>query len=111
MSTKTVPGSHATIERYRQIVSGSLELVIDDAVAYWLEDDSGKRLSPEAIRTIEPLARVLQLVESGTNPDALLLCARLDTGERYEIGSGLSLIDIAEAAAGIPARPRALREP
>lgn len=109
MRTKSAPDSEATIERFRRIVSGRLRLVITDAVSYWLEDDAGTRLSAEAATSIEPLARVLEFTRSGADPEHLLLCARLQTGERYEVGSGSNLVDIAEAAAGIPARPRRVK--
>jgi hypothetical protein len=109
MRTKTAPDSQATIERFRRIVRGPLRLVITDAVSYWLEDDVGTRLSTEATTSIEPLARVLELTRSGTDPDHLILCVRLETGERCEVGSGPNLIDAAEAAARIPARPRTVK--
>ena len=109
MRTKTASDSQATIERFRRVARGPLRLVITDAVSYWLEDDDGKRLSAEATTSIEPLAQALELTRSGSDPDRLLLCARLETGERYEVGSGPNLIDAAEAAAGIPARPRTAR--
>jgi len=110
MHTKTAPDSQATIERFRRIVRGPLRLVITDAVSYWLEDDAGTRLSTEATTSIEPLARVLELTRSGADPEEMLLCVRLETGARYEVGSRPNLIDAAEAAAGIPRRPRAPRE-
>ncbi len=75
--------------------------------ALWdLEDDAGHRLIPESDRSLAPLFLVLELARSGRDPDALMLCARLETGERFELGGGPSLIGAAEAAAGIPARPR-----
>jgi hypothetical protein len=88
------------------MLQGPLELVIDDAVAYWLEDDSGNRLGEESIRTKAAFARALELHGSGRDPDTMLLVARLQTGERYELCGGVILIDLAEASAGIPARPR-----
>jgi hypothetical protein len=36
--------------------------------------------------------------------------ARLDDGVIFGVGSGIELVDLAEAAAGIPARPRVIRE-
>lgn len=111
MSTKTTPESRLTIDDVHRILDGPLRLVITDATSYWLEDDAGERLSAEAATSIEPLARALELARSGTDPDRLLLYARLETGERYEVGGGPNLIGVAEAAAGIPARPRTPREP
>jgi hypothetical protein len=48
----------------------------------------------------------LELYRAGRDPDTMLLVARLETGERYELEGGVVLIDLAEASAGIPARPR-----
>jgi len=109
MRTKTLPKAKRTIEEVHRILDGPLELVIDDAVAYWLEDDEGQRLSPEASRTLGPFARALELHRTGMDPDHMLLCARLETAERYEVGGGPPLIDMAEAAAGVPARPRTVK--
>jgi hypothetical protein len=109
MDTKATPRTRYTIEDVRRLLSGPLEPVIDDAEAYWLEDGSGQRLTPESTRTLAPLARALDLANSGTDPDDLCLCARLVSGERYEIGGGVNLIGMAEGAAGIPRRPRTAR--
>ena len=106
MRTKTGLDSRPTVEDVRRMLAGPLELVIEDAVAYWLEDDEGHHLGPESDRSLGPLFLALELARSGHDPDRLLLCVRLDTGERYEVGGGLNLIDIAEHAAGIPRRPR-----
>ena len=45
----------------RRSSSRPLEVVIEDAVAYWLEDDRGQRLCPDSDRTIEPFAKALEL--------------------------------------------------
>jgi hypothetical protein len=110
MTTKERTDPATLIERYRRIVSRPLELVLDDAVAYWLEDDAGHRLGPESDRSLAPLFLALELAEWGRDPDKMMLCARLETGERFEIGGGPSLTGVAEAAAGRPRRPRTLRE-
>jgi len=109
MRTKPVDSHHFTVEDVHRIRSRPLEMVLDDAVAYWLEDVSGHQLSPEASRSLGPLFRALDLAAAGHDPDDMILCARLDTGERFELGGGLSLVGVAEAAAGIPARPRQSR--
>jgi hypothetical protein len=106
MRTKPGLDPRPTVEDVRRMLAGPLEMVIEDAVAYWLEDDAGLRLGPESDRSLGPLSLALDLARSGHDPDRLLLCVRLDTRERYEIGGGLNLIDIAEHAAGIPRSPR-----
>jgi hypothetical protein len=100
MPTRTPPSPGRTIEDVHRLLDGPLELVIEDAVAYWLEDDKGRCLSPETPRTIEPFARALELHRLGTDPSQMLLCACLEGGERYEVGGGPILIDMAQAAAG-----------
>jgi hypothetical protein len=107
MHTKTVGRKPRTsVEDLKRILQGPLELVIDDATSYWLEDVSGARLSEESTRTKAPFARALGLYRGGRDPDTMRLVARLVTGERYELEGGPILIDLAEASAGIPARPR-----
>jgi hypothetical protein len=110
MSTKVAPRPRRSIEDVKRILARPLELVLDDAVAYWLEDDVGHRLGPESDRSLAPLFLALELAQSGRDPDKMMLCARLETGERFELGGGPSLIGVAEAAAGVPRHPRALRE-
>jgi hypothetical protein len=111
MPTRTAPSPKRAIEDIHRLLNGPLELVIDDAVAYWLEDDQGRCLSPETPRTIEPLARALELHGLGADPSRMLLCARLHGGERYEVGGGPGLIDMAQAAAGVAPRPRRRKGP
>ena len=106
MPTRTPLRPRRTIEDVHRLLDGPLELVIDDAVAYWLEDDTGRCLSPETPRTIEPFAKALELHRLGTDPGQMLLCARLKSGERYEVGGGPILIEMAQAAAGIAPRRR-----
>jgi hypothetical protein len=90
--------------------AGPLEITIDQAVAYWVADRKGEPLGPESDRSLEPCALVLRLVGAGADPDELVLTARLDDGQVTDVGSGLNLVDLAEAAAGIPARPRVIKE-
>jgi hypothetical protein len=110
MTTKERADSAALIERFREVVSGPLELIVEGAVAYWLEDHAGQRLGPESDRSLAPLFLALGLARDGRDPDTLLMCARLGNGVRFEIGSGVNLIDIAEHAAGIPRSPRTPKE-
>ena len=109
MRTKTGDRRPWTVEEVREILRRPKELVIEDAVAYWLEDDRGRRLCPDSNRTIEPFAKVRELHRAGMDPDRMLLWALLDSGERYEVGGGIVLLDVAESAAGIPWEERTAR--
>ena len=66
-------------------------------------------MCPDSNRTIEPCAKVLELNRAGMDPDRMLLWALLESGERYEVGGGVILLDIAESAAGIPWEERTAR--
>jgi hypothetical protein len=105
LRTKSSPEAAALLERFRSIVSGALEPVIEGAEAYWLEDDHGHLIPPESKRSLAPLFLALGLIRQGHDPDTLTLYARLKDGERFRITSGILLIGIAEHAAGIPRRP------
>jgi len=107
MPTKTAGRKpRHTAEELKRILQGPLELVIDDATSYSLEDHVGGAIPPASGRTLAPLFLGLGLTVQGRDPDELTLYARLVNGEKFRICSGISLIDIAEHAAGIPARPR-----
>jgi len=106
MRTKSVTSAPPTIDEIDRILDGPLRLVITDARAYWIEDGRGGRLSDESSSSTGPLARVLELVGDGVDPSEIVLCARLLSGQRYEVGSGPNLVGVAESAAGIPAHPR-----
>ena len=106
MRTKATPDTRTTVEHVRRMLQGRLELIVEGAVAYWLEDDAGRRLGPESKRSLAPLFLALGMAREGRDPDTLSMCARLGNGERFEIGGGINLVDIAEHAAGIPRRPR-----
>ena len=110
MRTKTDDRRRLTVEEVREILDRPKGLVIEDAVAYWLEDDQGQRLCPDSDRTTEPFAKVLDLHRQGRDPDHMRLWARLDTGEHYEVGGGVILLDVAESAAGIPWEERTARQ-
>ncbi len=109
MSTRTDDRRHWTAEEIKEILSRPLEVVIEDAVAYWLEDDRGQRLCPDSDRTIEPFAKALELHRAGMDADRMLLWALLESGERYEVADGVILLDMAESAAGIAWEERTAR--
>jgi hypothetical protein len=73
---------------------------------YWLEDDAGYEIPPVSNRTLAPLYLALGLILQGHDADGLTLYARLQDGECFRIARGISLVGIAEHAAGIPGRPR-----
>ena len=102
MSTRTARRRRFTAEDVRRILDGPLEIVIDDAVAYWLEDAGGQQLGPESIRSLAPLSLAIDLRAAGHDPDDLVLVVGLKTGERYELGSGVVLMGVAGLAARAP---------
>jgi hypothetical protein len=103
----TAAGPHGvSIEEFGRMLGEPKELVLDGAEAYWLEDHDGHRIGPESDRSLAPLFLSLGLAREGRDPDTLFLCARLTSGERFEIGGGPSLIGVAEHAAGVPRRSR-----
>jgi hypothetical protein len=85
------------------------EVVIDDATAYWLGDMDGNPLGPESDRTLAPLAQGLAMIEAGADPATLAVWARVGDGELYLVADDPYLVSFAEAAAGLPPKPRALR--
>lgn len=110
MRTRTARSSDPVIAAFEKMLDGPMGVSITGAEAYWLEDSGGNRLGPESERTDAPFARALALVGSGTDPEELSVWARLARGERYRVGAGLILVDMAEHAAGIPGRPRVITD-
>ena len=105
MHTKITPAI-PTIDDLQRILSGPLEVRIDGAAAYWIGQPGGTPLGPESDRTLDPCALVLRLMADGVDPDDLMLWARLENGELYDVGGGVSLVGMAQGTFGIPARPR-----
>ncbi|MCY7420044.1 MAG: hypothetical protein LH650_16460 [Chloroflexi bacterium] len=110
MTTKTVKPESPGVIRLRQILARPREVGIIGAQAYWLGDIHGAPLGPESDRTLAPFAQALAMVGSGTDPATLAVWARLEDGDLYLVAEDDILVDMAEAAAGLPARPRVLRE-
>lgn len=106
MRTRTTRSSDPVIAAFEELLDGPMGVSIIGAEAYWLEDQAGDRIGAEHDRTDAPFAQALALVNAGADPDNLSVWARLAHGERYRVGSGLILVDMAEGAAGIPGRPR-----
>ena len=78
--------------------------------AFWLEDRAGNRRTAEFPDTGPAYDAILAVIRSGAHPDDVVLVGRRPEGGRSVISSGEVLLDIAEAHAGIPARPRVPRE-
>lgn len=95
MTTKTVKSESPHIAALRRIIAGPQEVGIVGATAYWLGDTVGNPLGPESDRTLAPCAEALTMVDAGTDPDTLVVWARLADGRPYRArASGI--------AAGIP---------
>ncbi len=103
MSTRTQNVDAERVELFRRRFTRPIEIVIDDAEAYWLGDREGHVLSAESDRTVRPFAAALEHVEAGIDPSDLVVWARLTDGSRYEVGSGVPLVGMARRSAGIPA--------
>jgi hypothetical protein len=105
MSTRTDAAEAARVAAFKQRMSRPIEIVIEDAVAYWLADRGGQMLGQKSDRTVAPFAMALEMIDSGVDPDELVVYARLKDGSRYEVGSGVHLAGMARRSAGIPAGP------
>jgi hypothetical protein len=86
----------------RALLAGPTEIVIDGAVSYWLGTPVGEPLGPESDRTLAPCALALRLAADGTDPEHLVLWARLASGTRYQVGGGVDLVAASVSAADVP---------
>lgn len=102
MSTKTGSADAARIDSFRRRMARPIEVVIEDAQAYWLEDRRGRVLAEESTRTVEPFTAALRAIAAGVDPDDLMVCARLADGTRYEVATGVLLAGMARRSAGVP---------
>jgi len=111
MRTKHVDRSADPLQRFHEALRRPRGLIIDGIDAFWVENAAGDRLSGESPDTGPALAEALAAFQNGADPDDVVLVGqRSRGGGRSLISSGLILQDLAEAAAGIPARPRVARE-
>jgi hypothetical protein len=108
MNTKTAKPEPPHVAALRRIITRPREAGIVGASAYWLGDIRGEPLGPESDRTIAPCAQALTMIQAGANAEILVVWARLADGRAYRVSGGTFLVDMAEAAAGLPARPRTL---
>ncbi len=110
MNTKTDEPEPPHVTALRRIIGRPREVGIVGASAYWLGDIYGEPMGPESDRTLAPCAQALAMIEAGTDPETLVVWARLADGTRYRVSGGIYLVDMAEATAGLPARSRILTE-
>jgi len=111
MHTKPARSDAERIRAFREKLSQPSIVEIDDATAYWLEGETGRRIGEKSPTSEAPLLAALLEVGRGVDPIGLsLVCDVPDDGApddgRYVISSGLGLLEMAEWAAGLPPRPR-----
>lgn len=90
-------------------MDGPGEVLIDGATSYWLGDRTGAARGAESERTGAPFTQALDEVRNGTDPESLVVWARLRDGQRYRVAGGTALVALAERSAGIRTRPRVLK--
>jgi hypothetical protein len=112
MRTKHVDLSADPLQRFRDALRRPHGFIVEGIDAFWLENVAGDRISSSEYPDTGPaLAETLAALENGADPeDIVLVGQRSRGGGRSVISRGLILLDLAEAAAGIPARPRVARE-
>jgi hypothetical protein len=111
MHTKPAHSDEERIRAFHQKLDQPSIVAIDGATAYWLEDADSLRIGEESTTSEAPLLAALAAIRRGVDPIGLyLLCNAPDEGApddgRYVITTGDFLVEFAESAAGIPARPR-----
>ncbi len=110
MHTKRVALATDPLLRFNDALRRPHAWTITGIEAFWIENASGRRLIGESPDTGPAFAAVLTAIRQGSDPDDLVVVGRRPSGHRSVLGSGLDLRDVAEAAAGIPARRRVARE-
>lgn len=113
MRTKPARSDVERIRAFHEKLDQPSIVEIDNATAYWLEGNDGRRIGEASPTSEAPLLAALAEVQRGVDPIGLsLLCDVPDDGApddgRYVISTGLGLLDMAEWAAGLPPRPRVL---
>lgn len=111
MRTKPARSDEERLRAFNDLLDQPSIVEIDDATAYWLEGEDGQPIGEESPTSEAPLLAALAEIRRGVDPNGLSLVCHvpdddvLDDG-RYVIASGDFLVEFAEWAAGIPARPR-----
>jgi hypothetical protein len=111
MRTKPARSDEERIRAFNELLNRPSIVEIDEATAYWLEGEDGRPIGEESATSEVPLLAVLAEVDRGVDPLGLTLVCNAPTDDapghaRYVISSGAGLVDMAESAAAIPARPR-----
>jgi hypothetical protein len=106
MPTNPARSDQERIRAFHEKLDQPSIVEIDDATAYWLEGHDGRMIGEVSPTSEAPLATAMAEIRRGVDPTGLsLVCDAGDEG-RYVITSGDFLVEFAESAAGIPARPR-----
>jgi hypothetical protein len=111
MRTKPARSDEERIRAFHEKLDQPSIVEIDDATAYWLEGDDGRRIGDTSPTSEAPLLAALAEIGRGIDPIELsLVCDAPDDGapddRRYIISTGIGLLWMAESAAGLPRRPR-----
>jgi hypothetical protein len=111
MRTNPARSSEERIRAFHEKLNQPSIVEIDDATAYWLERDDGRRIGGASPTSEAPLLAALAEIRRGVDPIELsLVCDAPDDGapddSRYVITTGVGLLWMAESAAGLPPRPR-----
>ena len=109
MHTKRVAPATDPLVRFNASLRRPHGWTITGIEAFWIETADGRRVSDESPDTDSAFDAALIVIRKGADPDDLILVGRRPSGRRSVLGRGLDLQDIAEAAAGLPARPRVAR--
>ena len=111
MRTKPARSDEERIRAFHEKLDQPSIVEIDDATAYWLEGEDGRQIGERSPTSEAPLLAALAGIRGDIDPMELsLVCNAPDEGApddgRYVITTGDFLVEFAESAAGIPARPR-----
>jgi transcriptional regulator with XRE-family HTH domain len=111
MRTKPARSDEKRIRAFHEKLDQPSIVEIDDATAYWLEGEDGRKIGEQSPTSEAPLLAALAEIRRGVDPIELsLVCNAPDEGApddgRYVISTGVGLLWMAESAAGLPPRPR-----
>ena len=110
MPTKRGARSTDALERFNEALRRPHTWRIPGIDAFWLEDAAGDPLTEEFTDESDVFAAALVAMNGRADVEDVFLVGRRTRGSRTVLTNGLILQDLAEASAGIPARPRVARE-